>query len=332
MNPTYCSAQSRGRTIVLLGLLWLSGCGKDRDTAFYAPNEVVVAVKEDFNIPDRHVLSTQDTILTTLEFTALSDDVVIHEMVFDTSLGLQRMRVASSDGGRAEDESINFYRNSFRLFDQDGDPIMRIPLQQQRRDLIVYADTSDYKNAQIRVILRHLVISSRNAPGLHVLPINYIDLTIHLDPAPLIAVQAIDENRDYRNQGRGNADVLAEIVVSEISNDAPADLVQVHARLLTPGVTAITLVNANGSSVADTETSGFFNTDVTFQFITPLRFQPGTSHRLRIIGNLSNSPTIDVVALEIISLEFLSERRQTFSARGPEDANGQPVTFIAVYN
>lgn len=308
------------------------GCGKDSRTVYTAPNEVVVSVKEDFNNPDRHVLSTQNSLLTTLEVVSLAPDVIIHEMHFSTSLPLERMRVASSSGFRAQHDFTPFNSFNFRLIGTDGGQIERLTGVQERRDILIYADTSDYKETPLRLTLTGMVISSSANPSLHTIPTGYIDLTVNLDAAPFIAVQAVDELKDYRTQGRGNADVLAEFIISEVSGEAAADLIQVYARLLTPGVTDISLVNLTGSSVADTEVSGFFNTDVTFQFLTPLRLQPGGSQRLRIIGNLTNAPSVDVVALEVRSLEFLSERKQAFTVDGPEDANGQPVTFIVVYN
>lgn len=341
-------------------LLTLFGCGDDRRrrTIINEPNEVVLTMKDQITGQPRHVLSTENTLLVTLEAVAIAPDLVIHEAIVDTTFWLPSMRVASSDGGLAVDNQP-FDRGSFQMIGTPNNQLLSIPVAQDRADFILFADTSEVTkdinilatttgppnslnlvnqtaliSREMRVTLRNLLVSSSRNPVPHYIPTSYIDFTIILDPPPVVSTVASRPTRDYRALGKGVADVLAEFVIAEHSGqaDTDADILRISARLLTTGVSRLTLVDETGARVADTQQGTSVSDSVDFEFTSPLRINSSRSRRFSIVGDAANSPSIgSVVILEVRTIRMRSKSGQGFAIEGPVEANGQPVVFSALY-
>ncbi len=349
-----------GFVLVSLLMLMLGGCGDDRrrKTVINEPNEVVLTMKDQITGQPRHVLSTENTLLVTIEAVSLVPDLVIHEAMVDTTFWLPSMRVASSDGGLGVDNQP-FDRGSFRLIGTPNNQLLSIPVVQDRADFIIFADTSEVTKdinilatttgppnslnlvnqgalieREMRVTLRNLLVSSSRNPTPHYIPTSYIDFTIILDPPPVVSTVATRPTRDYRASGKGAADVLAEFVIAEHSGqaDTDTDIVRISARMLTAGVTRLTLVDETGARAADTQNVTSVSDSVDFEFTSPLRINSSRSRRLSIVGDIANSPNVgSVVILEVRTIRLRSKTGQGFAIEGPVQANGQPVVFSALY-
>jgi hypothetical protein len=341
-------------------LLFLVGCSDDSDRGNPLgglPTEVVLNLKDHLNTVPPHVLSTGNTFLATIECVALVPDVVIHEIIVDTNYALQSMRAVGSDGGLAVD-NYPLYRTTFRLIGQPNNQILSIPTVQLHSDIVLSADTSELTELinvlavsggpanvnnivgqtqvierELVVVVREMVISSSINPVPHVINVSYINMTVVLDSQPRVMSAGTLPTRDYRSVGRGGSDVLAEFVIAETSGlaETSVDLIRVNARLLTTGLTRVTLVDEAGSPVATTRQSVLVSDSVDFEFISPLRIDSSRSRRLSIVADVSLFVG-SLVVTEVRTMRFRTAKSGLgFSVEGPSDVNGQPVIFTALY-
>lgn len=347
---------------LLLFLFVLNGCADDSrrgNPLGGLPTEVVLNLKDHVNSIPPHVLSTENTLLSTIELVALVPDVVVHEMIVDTNFALRSMRAVGSDGALAVDNYPD-YRTSFRLIGQPNDRLLSIPTIQLHSDIILTADTSELTRdinilavssgpvnptniigqsavieRELVVTVRELVVSSSINPAPHTVNVSYISFSVILDNQPVVASVGTRPTRDYRSVGKGTADVLAEFVIAETSGqtETDIDLLRLNARLLTTGLSRITLVDETGSRVADTQQSSFISDSVDFEFISPLRINASRSRRLSIVADVTNSTLVgSVVITEVRTMRFRTVKSgQGFAFDGPVDTNGQPVIFTALY-
>lgn len=322
--------------------LFFIGCGDER-RHFFILNDVVLTVDR---APVATIQEAPAAQLARFDATAQAADIVITQMTVQTSHPTYGAFITTNDGVVGKSIQVDPFtvndpaqfqfsvrQSLLNIQPTNGrNALLRLDQIGQVEQMSLFFNTLGLDDEVVNFRVLSITASSASSPPKEI-PLPGLNFTLLVTAPPLVLAEAIQPVRVH--VARGASEVLAEVVLTELSNEHSVVLQLMEARFdkaligLNPR-----LVDSFGNILG----FGILDPDdprtVFFDLSTggALSIAPGQAKRVFVAGDMTLFPSIDTLTLEIPTFIFENDNGETDSIDGPVDpATRNLVQFVNVF-